>query len=417
MQLGLDPQAFLSLPVTSINGIMGRFRTAARWRQAGFPAPDTVVVGSNLNDLLQQATAEPATEPEPAAEPEAVPDGGFIVLDPDVYLADHHDPADPRDCPILFLPLPVLNEEDASQPPDCVLKLPCGHYLSYLPACQWYLGHTASCPVCRAVLPRPDNVVSTNAQRAHTEYMFSQGDATRNVPVQILDPTQVANTADQEAQQEVDAFLAAAATTPDAAEPEPEPAAAADSDPIYGVRGMATITSTRGADMYRQATFEPNHIILFCNNWSSASSAEITVARVVRVTEQRVICVGLQPRGNGRNRPGNSPPYRTGQWYRVPRQACVLFQDVDTNINAETGEEVDVAEEVRQSHTNPATGETQFKFRRWNRMGDRGPGVINDLVLAHNGGADYDVRIHFTFLSSVPLYPLTPQCYYYYLIQ
>ena len=149
---------------------------------------------------------EPAAEPEPATEPE--PDGGFIVLDPDVYLADHHDPTDPRDCPILFLPLPVLNEEDASQPPDCVLKLPCGHYLSYLPACQWYLGHTASCPVCRAVLPRPDNVVSTNAQRAHTEYMFSRGDATRNMPVQILDPTQVANTADQEAQQEVDAFLA-----------------------------------------------------------------------------------------------------------------------------------------------------------------------------------------------------------------
>ena len=139
--------------------------------------------------------------------------------------------------------------------------------------------------------------------------------------------------------------------------------------------------------MYRQATFEPDHIILFCNNWSSASSAEITVARVVRVTEQRVICVGLQPRGNGRNRPGNSPPYRTGQWYRVPRQACVLFQDVDTNSNAETGEEVDVAEEVRQSHTNPAYSVPQFKFRRWNRMGDRGPGVINALVLAHNGGA------------------------------
>eukprot|EP01043_Picozoa_sp_COSAG02_P011316 COSAG02_NODE_415_length_22762_cov_133.681816_15_plen_231_part_00 len=101
------------------------------------------------SDPESAAEPEPAAEaePEPAAEaePEPVQDGGFIVLDPDVYLADHHDPADPRDCPILFLPLPVLNEEDASQPPDCVLKLPCGHYLSYLPACQWYLGHTASC--------------------------------------------------------------------------------------------------------------------------------------------------------------------------------------------------------------------------------------------------------------------------------
>eukprot|EP01043_Picozoa_sp_COSAG02_P011315 COSAG02_NODE_415_length_22762_cov_133.681816_14_plen_242_part_00 len=232
--------------------------------------------------------------------------------------------------------------------------------------------------------------MTTDEQRDWTEYMFTTGHNVKNVPVPGTNGHHLRSTAE-------------------AAEPEPEPAAAAaDSDPIYGVRGMATITSTRGADMYRQATFEPDHIILFCNNWSSASTAEITVARVVRVTQQRVICVVLQPRGNGRNRPGNSPPYRTGQWYRVPRQACVLFQDVDTNINAETGEEVDVAEEVRQRHTNAETGEFQVKFRRWNRMGDRGPGVINDLVLAHNGEAIYDVRIHFTFLFSGPLDPWTP---------
>ena len=145
--------------------------------------------------------------------------------------------------------------------------------------------------------------------------------------------------------------------------------------------------------MFRRPIFQPDHIILFCTNWSPESKSEITVGRVLRITGNRLVVVGLGVRGYGTNRPNGALPYRIGQLYRVPQQACVLFQDAGTNEQW--------PDEVRLF--NSATNEPVY--RRWNRRGSEGRRVVTQLVRSHNTTAEYQPVKSSTL--SKPLDPLT----------